>query len=125
MSHSASADDDPSLPIAGSDRLVWIDAAKGQVIVLVVFGHRLGGVLSRGWLDPNVPRRRLYDYLQPYHLPIFFEPYCQCWASIFFKQIGWAAPFWQVAESFALWPASKRLGARCHFRIQLPQHRHG
>lgn len=72
MNLSASAVDENTLPHAGSERLVWIDAAKGFTIVLVVLGHTLGGVLSRGWLDPSGPGRKVYDYLYLFHMPLFF-----------------------------------------------------
>ncbi len=53
-------------------RLVWIDSAKGFAIILVVFGHVLGGAMARGWLDSEGPFKSIYDYIYLFHMPLFF-----------------------------------------------------
>jgi uncharacterized membrane protein YcfT len=53
-------------------RVLWVDAAKGFAIILVVFGHVLGGMMARGWLDPEGPFRQLYNYIYLFHMPLFF-----------------------------------------------------
>jgi len=53
-------------------RLVWIDSAKGFAIILVVFGHVLGGTMARGWLDADGLFKFIYDYIYLFHMPLFF-----------------------------------------------------
>lgn len=55
-----------------ADRLVWADAARGFAIILVVFGHVLGGAMSRQWIDPNSSFRYVYTYIYLFHMPLFF-----------------------------------------------------
>ena len=55
-----------------SDRIVWIDASKGLAIVLVVFGHVIGGMMARGWIDQAGPPRVIYNYIYSFHMPLFF-----------------------------------------------------
>jgi fucose 4-O-acetylase-like acetyltransferase len=55
-------------------RIVWIDATKGYAILLVVFGHVLGGAMARGWLsqaDGDAPKV-IYDFIYSFHMPLFF-----------------------------------------------------
>jgi len=54
------------------ERLVWIDSAKGLAIILVVFGHVLGGTMARGWLDSEGLFKHVYDYIYLFHMPLFF-----------------------------------------------------
>ena len=53
-------------------RVIWVDATKGLAITLVVFGHVLGGVLARGWLDKTGPFELVYRYIYLFHMPLFF-----------------------------------------------------
>ena len=53
-------------------RIVWIDAAKGIAISLVVFGHVLGGAMARGWLDQDAFAKFVYDFIYLFHVPLFF-----------------------------------------------------
>ena len=54
------------------DHVVWMDAALGLSIILIVFGHNLGGVLARGWLDADGTFRQVYQYVYLFHVPLFF-----------------------------------------------------
>lgn len=56
----------------GVQRVHWIDAAKGLAISLMVFGHVLGGVLARNWLDGEGTGRLVYNYIYIFHMPLFF-----------------------------------------------------
>lgn len=52
-------------------RVVWVDAAKGVGILLVVAGHALRGLNERGLIDPvlfEAVDRRIYAF----HMPLFF-----------------------------------------------------
>jgi fucose 4-O-acetylase-like acetyltransferase len=55
-------------------RIIWIDAAKGYAITLVVFGHVLGGAVARGWLGgaDGDAANLVYDYIYSFHMPLFF-----------------------------------------------------
>jgi fucose 4-O-acetylase-like acetyltransferase len=53
-------------------RIAWVDAARGFAIILVVFGHVLGGVMSRRWLDGEGLYRAIYNYIYLFHMPLFF-----------------------------------------------------
>jgi fucose 4-O-acetylase-like acetyltransferase len=53
-------------------RVLWVDAAKGLAIALVVLAHVLGGVLARGWLDKSGPFEQVYRYIYLFHMPLFF-----------------------------------------------------
>jgi fucose 4-O-acetylase-like acetyltransferase len=53
-------------------RLVWLDATKGSAIVLVVFGHVLGGAMARGWLQNDGFALVTYDFIYLFHMPLFF-----------------------------------------------------
>jgi fucose 4-O-acetylase-like acetyltransferase len=55
-----------------ADRIVWVDASKGLAIVLVVFGHVIGGMMARGWIDKAGPPRVIYDFIYLFHMPLFF-----------------------------------------------------
>jgi fucose 4-O-acetylase-like acetyltransferase len=54
------------------DHVVWMDAALGLATILIVFGHTLGGVLARGWLDADGAFRQVYQYIYLFHVPLFF-----------------------------------------------------
>lgn len=55
-----------------SERIAWIDAARGIGITLVVFAHVLGGGNARGWFGDGVAARAIYDYIYLFHMPLFF-----------------------------------------------------
>jgi fucose 4-O-acetylase-like acetyltransferase len=55
-----------------ADRIVWVDASKGLAIVLVVFGHVIGGMMARGWIDKAGPPRVIYNFIYSFHMPLFF-----------------------------------------------------
>ncbi|MGE5159343.1 MAG: acyltransferase family protein [Gemmatimonas sp.] len=53
-------------------RTVWIDFARGFGVILVVYGHVLGG-LVRANIVPGGPLARWMDYtLYTFHMPLFF-----------------------------------------------------
>ena len=53
-------------------RTVWIDAAKGIGICLVVWGHVVRGV-EASQIDVGVPVLRVLDYvIYSFHMPLFF-----------------------------------------------------
>ncbi|QUS39595.1 acyltransferase [Tardiphaga alba] len=54
------------------DRQVWIDYARGIGVILVVFGHVLGGLFS-AHLFPDETLTRWMSYtLYTFHMPLFF-----------------------------------------------------
>jgi fucose 4-O-acetylase-like acetyltransferase len=53
-------------------RIVWADATRGFAIILVVFGHVLGGAMSRQWVDPDGAFHYVYGYIYLFHMPLFF-----------------------------------------------------
>jgi fucose 4-O-acetylase-like acetyltransferase len=57
---------------SGSERIAWIDSAKGIGITLVVFAHVLGGANGRGWFGDGEAARTVYDYVYLFHMPLFF-----------------------------------------------------
>lgn len=56
----------------GSPRVLWIDSVKGLAIVMVVFGHVLGGAITRHWLPMETLWQRLYEFIYLIHMPVFF-----------------------------------------------------
>ncbi len=53
-------------------RMVWMDHARGMGVILVVFGHMLGGV-KRAGLFPDGALALWMDYtLYTFHMPLFF-----------------------------------------------------
>lgn len=54
------------------NRLLWVDATKGSSIVLVVFGHVLGGAMARGWLNHDGLPLITYNFIYLFHMPLFF-----------------------------------------------------
>ncbi|WP_024506268.1 acyltransferase [Bradyrhizobium sp. ARR65] len=59
-------------PAADATRTRWIDFARGIGIILVVYGHVLGG-LVRANVFPDGPAAQWMDYtLYTFHMPLFF-----------------------------------------------------
>lgn len=56
----------------GRSRIEWVDSARGIGIVLVVFGHTLGGMLSARQLDPAGLGKSVFDAIYTFHMPLFF-----------------------------------------------------
>jgi fucose 4-O-acetylase-like acetyltransferase len=99
----------------GGTRIVWIDATKGLAIALVVFGHVLGGILTRNWLSSSGPWRGVYEFIYLFHMPAFFmisglllydgarsEP-----VAAFISRIGsvaWPYFLWDVVVRWSLQP---------------------
>lgn len=53
-------------------RLVWVDAARGVGIVLVVLGHALGGMIDAGLVPGPDWFRPLFLVIYTVHMPLFF-----------------------------------------------------
>lgn len=53
-------------------RLIWVDAAKGLGIVLVVTGHALGGMIDAGQVPEPDWFRLLFLVIYTVHMPLFF-----------------------------------------------------
>lgn len=96
-------------------RIYWIEGAKGLAIALVVFGHVLGGVLGRGWLDTAGAWRNVYDYVYLFHMPLFFmvsgffciEAMRRSPTNAFLSLVGsvaWPYLLWDVLVRAALLP---------------------
>jgi fucose 4-O-acetylase-like acetyltransferase len=58
--------------LSSPERLPWVDATKGLAIILVVFGHVLGGVMARGWVQQGGPALVTYNFIYMFHMPLFF-----------------------------------------------------
>lgn len=58
------------LPILS--RIPWLDAARGFCIVLVVFGHAIGGLTGAGLLTQQSISVTLYYFIYTFHIPAFF-----------------------------------------------------
>lgn len=57
---------------SGSNRQGWIDVARGIGVILVVFGHVLGGLVGAG-IVPHGPAALWANYaLYTFHMPLFF-----------------------------------------------------
>ncbi len=53
-------------------RIVWLDAAKGLAIILVVVAHVLGGLMAAGLFEPAQMGAWVYQWIYCYHMPVFF-----------------------------------------------------
>ena len=89
------------MSVMTSDRLAWIDAAKGVAITLVVFGHCWIGLHGAG-LIPNEPLSLVMrDSIYLFHMPLFFVV-----SGLLTQRLG-ALPFPRFMASRALlllWP---------------------
>lgn len=88
-----------------AERQVWIDFARGIGVVLVVFGHVLGGLIPPG-LFADGPLARWMSYtLYTFHMPLFFflaglnvEHSLQRGIRPFLASKGWT-----IAYPYVLW----------------------
>jgi fucose 4-O-acetylase-like acetyltransferase len=72
MQASASVTSPTADPRNDAARQLWIDFARGIGVILVVYGHVLGGLVRPG-LFPDGPLARWMDYtLYTFHMPLFF-----------------------------------------------------
>jgi fucose 4-O-acetylase-like acetyltransferase len=53
-------------------RIEWVDVAKGVGIILVVFGHSLGGMVDSGMLNNSRWGPLIVRYIYVFHMPLFF-----------------------------------------------------
>lgn len=69
-----------ALPAAGESvpgtrtkaRLDWVDSLKGTGILLVVFGHALGGLIDAGIVTGSSPLTSVFAAIYIFHMPLFF-----------------------------------------------------
>lgn len=59
-------------PADAQARLEWVDVAKGVGIVLVVFGHAAGGLISARLLGADSVWAGAYYFVYTFHMPLFF-----------------------------------------------------
>jgi fucose 4-O-acetylase-like acetyltransferase len=55
-----------------SNRIAWLDHAKGLGIFLVVLGHTLRGLINSGMLEPSMLLQFVDQWLYAFHMPLFF-----------------------------------------------------
>jgi len=55
-----------------TDRLDWIDAAKGIGIILVVIGHAIDGLMTSDHLSASSGAATLHFFVYTFHMPLFF-----------------------------------------------------
>lgn len=60
----------PQAP-SGTPRNLWVDVAKGVLIILVVYGHMQGGLFSSGVLGDWPGWVWFYQYIYAFHMPGF------------------------------------------------------
>lgn len=53
----------------------WLDTFRGMAIVLMVFGHVLGGLMTTPYVTGTAGYRPIYDWIYSFHMPALF------WAS--------------------------------------------
>lgn len=53
-------------------RIVWLDSAKGLGIILVVFGHALGGLIDSPIASDIGTFRTAFFVIYTFHMPLFF-----------------------------------------------------
>lgn len=53
-------------------RFLWVDLLKGFGILMVVFGHALGGLIDAGYDPANRWYRPLFAAIYVFHMPLFF-----------------------------------------------------
>lgn len=103
LSHPA-----PALP--ASDRNIWVDASKGLLILLVVFGHLIGGLMASGILPDQRLWSWVYLWIYAFHMPAFvllaglflersrrvgFRAYAQEKArSLYYPRVLWGLIYW-------------------------------
>ncbi len=64
----------PEAPAAASptERLAWLDAAKGVGIVLVALGHAMGGLMDVAGGPPLPVLQSVFFVIYTFHMPLFF-----------------------------------------------------
>jgi fucose 4-O-acetylase-like acetyltransferase len=72
MAHSDRSEASAGLNPRADQRLLWLDVAKGGGIVLVVFGHALGGLLDSPLGAHQDGLRALFLAIYIVHMPLFF-----------------------------------------------------
>lgn len=71
MSSVARSTPTPVSAPSGVPRNVWVDIAKGLLIILVVYGHMQGGLFSAGILGDWPGWVWFYQYIYAFHMPGF------------------------------------------------------
>ena len=62
----------PNTSNFSSERLGWVDAARGIAILLVVFGHMWRGVEAAGLIGEAALFARVDRFIYLFHMPVFF-----------------------------------------------------
>lgn len=62
----------PSADFGGTERVKWVDTARGLAILLVVFGHAAGGLIDSAGPGSLPSLRYLFLAIYTFHMPIFF-----------------------------------------------------
>lgn len=57
---------------ARSSRQAWIDRSRGLGVILVVFGHVLGGLVRANMFPAGMPASMMDFTLYTFHMPLFF-----------------------------------------------------
>lgn len=55
-----------------SKRIKWVDIAKGLGILLVIYGHALGGIMNSNVTVTTQPLTIPYNVIYGFHMPLFF-----------------------------------------------------
>jgi fucose 4-O-acetylase-like acetyltransferase len=97
-----------------SERLVWLDAAKGLGIILVVLGHALGGLIDAG--VASTAQRNIFFAVYTFHMPLFFflsgltvrsrvERNPARFARLLGPTLVWPYMLWSIAQVIVIWAA--------------------
>jgi len=54
------------------NRIHWLDSARGIGIILVVFGHALGGLIDSPFGINQNTFRQMFFAIYTFHMPLFF-----------------------------------------------------
>lgn len=58
--------------LLNSQRVEWVDYAKGIGIFLVVLGHTIRGLLNSSIVDSSITVARIDGWIYAFHMPLFF-----------------------------------------------------
>jgi fucose 4-O-acetylase-like acetyltransferase len=55
-----------------TERLGWVDYAKGIAIFLIVVGHSLTAMINSGLMEPSIAINTIIHWVYVFHVPVFF-----------------------------------------------------
>ncbi|PRO86209.1 hypothetical protein C6Y10_03690 [Lactiplantibacillus pentosus] len=87
------------------ERIVWIDIAKGIGILLVVYGHALGGIMNTSGIGVHNSLTIPYNVIYGFHMPLFFflaGMFVHNWASRPVK-VALSQKFWSLVIPYFIW----------------------